>query len=148
MSLPSYERGAALLRGKLAVLPDAPGVYRMLDASGAALYVGKARNIRRRVAQYAQVARLPIRLRRMLARLADVEIVITRSEAEALLLEASLIRREQPPFNIMLRDDKTYPSLLLTRDHPFPRLLRHRGAHTVKGWYFGPFASAGRCMRR
>ncbi|QQR68644.1 MAG: excinuclease ABC subunit UvrC [Alphaproteobacteria bacterium] len=143
MSLPSYERGAALLRGKLAVLPDAPGVYRMLDASGAALYVGKARNIRRRVAQYAQVARLPIRLRRMLARLADVEIVITRSEAEALLLEASLIRREQPPFNIMLRDDKTYPSLLLTRDHPFPRLLRHRGAHTVKGWYFGPFASAG-----
>jgi excinuclease ABC subunit C len=114
----------------------------MLDAKGMALYVGKARNLKKRVVAYTQLARLPERLRRMVADTVSMEIVTTHTEAEALLLEANLIKRLQPRYNILLRDDKSYPWLMLTEDHPFPQLAKHRGAHTRKASYWGPFASA------
>ncbi len=114
----------------------------MLDAKGDALYVGKARNLKKRVTSYTQINRLPERLRRMVAGTASMEIVTTHTEAEALLLEANLIKRLKPRYNILLRDDKSYPWLMLTEDHPFPQIAKHRGAQTRKGSYWGPFASA------
>ncbi|MBN9511004.1 MAG: excinuclease ABC subunit UvrC, partial [Alphaproteobacteria bacterium] len=105
-------------------------------------YVGKARSLKKRVAAYTQPARLPERLRRMVAETATMEVVTTHSEAEALLLEANLIKRLKPRFNIVLRDDKSYPWLMLTEDHPFPQIAKHRGARTRRGSYYGPFASA------
>ena len=134
--------GVAVLEAALATMPNVPGVYRMLDAKGNALYVGKARSLKKRVAAYAQPARLPERLRRMVAETAEVEIITTHTEAEALLLEANLIKRLKPRFNIVLRDDKSYPWLMLTEDHPFPQIAKHRGARVRKGSYWGPFASA------
>ena len=134
--------GAPVIEAALATMPTSPGVYRMLDAKGEALYVGKARNLKKRVAAYTQPVRLPERLRRMVALTASMEIVTTYSEAEALLLEANLIKRLKPHYNIILRDDKSYPWLMLTEDHPFPQIAKHRGAQTRKGSYWGPFASA------
>ena len=134
--------GQAVIAAALSNLPDAPGVYRMLDSAGKALYVGKARSLRKRVAAYARPARLPERLRRMVGLTASVEIITTHTEAEALLLESNLIKRLEPRFNIVLRDDKSYPWLMLTRGHPFPRIAKHRGAHRPDAEYFGPYASA------
>ena len=134
--------GAAVIAATLATLPASPGVYRMLDARGEALYVGKARALSKRVVAYTQPARLPERLRRMVAETRAMEIITTHTEAEALLLEANLIKRLKPRFNIVLRDDKSYPWLMLTEDHPFPQIAKHRGAQTRKGSYWGPFASA------
>ena len=141
-SPPAPPGGVAVIEAALATLPTAPGVYRMLDAKGNALYVGKARSLKKRVAAYAQPARLPERLRRMVTETAEIEIVTTHTEAEALLLEANLIKRLKPRFNIVLRDDKSYPWLMLTEDHPFPQIAKHRGAQVRKGSYWGPFASA------
>ncbi|MGE4047256.1 MAG: excinuclease ABC subunit UvrC [Acetobacteraceae bacterium] len=135
-------RGVAVVEAALATMPPNPGVYRMLDAKGDALYVGKARSLKRRVHSYTQIARLPERLRRMVSETVSMEIVTTHTEAEALLLEANLIKRLKPRFNIVLRDDKSYPWLMLTEDHPFPQIAKHRGAQTRKGSYWGPFASA------
>jgi excinuclease ABC subunit C len=135
-------RGSAVIEAALATLPAGPGVYRMLDAKGEALYVGKAKSLRKRVPAYAQPARLPERLRRMVMETASVEVITTHTEAEALLLESNLIKRLKPRFNIVLRDDKSYPWLMLTGDHPFPQLAKHRGAHSRKGDYYGPYASA------
>ncbi len=123
-------------------MPLSPGVYRMLAANGDALYVGKARSLRKRVTSYAQIARLPERLRRMVSETVAMEIVTTHTEAEALLLEANLIKRLKPRYNIVLRDDKSYPWLMLTEDHPYPQIAKHRGARVRKGSYYGPFASA------
>jgi excinuclease ABC subunit C len=123
-------------------MPQSPGVYRMLDAKGDALYVGKARALDRRVRAYTQIGRLPERLRRMVSETASMEIVTTHTEAEALLLEANMIKRLKPRFNIVLRDDKSYPWLMLTGDHPYPQIAKHRGAQGRKGSYYGPFASA------
>ena len=134
--------GAAAIEAALATMPASPGVYRMLDAKGEALYVGKARSLKKRVAAYTQPARLPERLRRMVALTAAMEVITTHTEAEALLLEANLIKRLKPRYNIVLRDDKSYPWLMLTEDHPFPQIAKHRGAQTRKGSYWGPFASA------
>ena len=134
--------GAAVIAAILATLPASPGVYRMLDAKGEALYVGKARALNKRVAAYTQPVRLPERLRRMVAETRSMEIVTTHTEAEALLLEANLIKRLKPRYNIVLRDDKSYPWLMLTEDHPFPQIAKHRGARLRKGSYWGPFASA------
>jgi excinuclease ABC subunit C len=134
--------GVAAIEAALETMPLSPGVYRMLDAAGDALYVGKARSLRKRVAAYAQPMRLPERLRRMVAETATMEIVTTHTEAEALLLEANLIKRLKPRFNIVLRDDKSYPWLMLTEDHAFPQIAKHRGAQVRKGSYYGPFASA------
>jgi excinuclease ABC subunit C len=131
-----------VIEAALATMPLSPGVYRMLDAKGQALYVGKASSLKKRVAAYTQLARLPERLRRMVAATVAMEIVTTHTEAEALLLEANLIKRLKPRFNILLRDDKSYPWLMLTRDHTFPQIAKHRGPHTRKADYFGPFASA------
>lgn len=135
-------RGVAVIEATLATLPLAPGVYRMLDAKGDALYVGKARMLKNRVVAYTQIARLPERLRRMVAETVSMEIVTTHTEAEALLLESNLIKRLKPRYNILLRDDKSYPWLMLTEDHPFPQIAKHRGARTRKAGYWGPFASA------
>jgi excinuclease ABC subunit C len=135
-------RGVAAIEAALATMPAGPGVYRMLDAKGEALYVGKARSLKKRVAAYTQFGRLPERLRRMVSETVTMEIVTTHTEAEALLLEANLIKRLKPRFNIVLRDDKSYPWLMLTEDHPFPQIAKHRGAQVRKGSYYGPFASA------
>jgi len=144
---PDLERGAAIIRDVVRKLPIRPGVYRMLDARGDVLYVGKARALRNRVTNYTQVARLPQRLQRMVAQTRAMEIVTTNSEAEALLLEAQLIKRYRPPYNVLLRDDKSFPFILLRMDHDFPRVQKHRGARRAKGRYYGPFASAGSVNR-
>ena len=140
---PDIEAGIAAIRETQETLPPRPGVYRMLDARGDVLYVGKARVLKNRVANYLQVDRLPNRLRRMISQTRGMVIVTTNSEAEALLLEAQLIKRFRPPYNVLLRDDKSFPFILLRADHTFPRITKHRGARKAKGNYYGPFASAG-----
>jgi excinuclease ABC subunit C len=140
---PDFEAGVAAIRNVLKTLPHKPGVYRMQDARGDVLYVGKARALKNRVANYVQIDRLPNRLRRMVALTRSMTIVTTNSEAEALLLEAQLIKRYRPAYNVLLRDDKSFPFILLRADHTFPRIQKHRGARRHKGQYYGPFASAG-----
>jgi len=135
-------QGVRTIEATLATLPLTPGVYRMLDAKGEALYVGKARSLKRRVAAYTQVARLPERLRRMVHETRHMEVVTTASEAEALLLEANLIKRLRPRYNIVLRDDKSYPWLVLGEEHPYPQIAKHRGERRKGSSYWGPFASA------
>ncbi len=142
-SQPDLEAGLAAIREVQATLKPKPGVYRMLDARGAVLYVGKARALNNRVANYTQVDRLPLRLKRMVAQTRSMVIVTTNSEAGALLLEAQLIKRYRPPYNVLLRDDKSFPFILLRAEHDFPRIMKHRGARKAKGNYYGPFASAG-----
>lgn len=140
---PDLETGVAAIRNVLKTLPHKPGVYRMHDARGDVLYVGKARALKNRVNNYVQIDRLPNRLRRMVALTRSMTIVTTNSEAEALLLEAQLIKRYRPAYNVLLRDDKSFPFILLRADHKFPRIQKHRGARRHKGQYYGPFASAG-----
>jgi excinuclease ABC subunit C len=140
---PDFDTGMAAIRNVLKTLPLKPGVYRMHDARGDVLYVGKARALKNRVGNYVQIDRLPNRLRRMVALTRSMTIVTTNSEAEALLLEAQLIKRYRPAYNVLLRDDKSFPFILLRADHSFPRIQKHRGARRHKGHYYGPFASAG-----
>ena len=140
---PDIDAGVAAIRNVLATLPSKPGVYRMTDVRGDVLYVGKARVLKNRVANYVQVARLPKRLQRMIAQTRGMTIVTTNNEAEALLLEGQLIKRYRPAYNVLLRDDKSFPFILLRADHAFPRISKHRGARRAKGNYYGPFASAG-----
>ncbi|MEO6041313.1 MAG: excinuclease ABC subunit UvrC [Croceibacterium sp.] len=140
---PNLEAGVAAIREVVRTLKPTPGVYRMLDARGDVLYVGKARALRNRVANYCQVANLSSRLQRMISQTRALEIVTTNSEAEALLLEAQLIKRFRPPYNVLLRDDKSFPFIHLRAGHAFPRIMKHRGARKFKGDYYGPFASAG-----
>jgi excinuclease ABC subunit C len=132
-------RDAILRYAKLA--PSQPGVYRMIDARGDVLYVGKAKNVKNRVRAYARPAGLDTRIERMIAATRVLEFVVTRTETEALLLEANLIKRLRPRFNVLLRDDKSFPYILITSDHWAPQILKHRGARTRPGHYFGPFAS-------
>lgn len=139
----SLAAGRQVIRAAVATLPVSPGVYRMIDAKDRVLYVGKAKSLRKRVASYTNVSRLPNRLCRMIARTARVEVVATHTEIEALLLEANMIRRLAPTYNILLRDDKSFPYILVTADHAWPQITKHRGARRRKGDYFGPFASAG-----
>ncbi len=140
---PDIEAGVAAIRATVQTLKHQPGVYRMNDARGDVLYVGKARSLKNRVANYTQLAGLTNRLKRMVSQCRSMEIVTTNSEAEALLLEAQLIKRYRPPFNVLLRDDKSFPFILLRAGHDFPRIQKHRGARRAKGEYYGPFASAG-----
>ena len=140
---PDLDGGIAAIRNVLKTLPIKPGVYRMHDARGDVLYVGKARALKNRVTNYTQVDRLPNRLRRMVSLTRSMTIVTTNSEAEALLLEAQLIKRYRPAYNVLLRDDKSFPFILLRADHNYPRIQKHRGARRYKGEYYGPFASAG-----
>ena len=144
---PDLETGVAAIRQTVKSLPVRPGVYRMLDAKGDVLYVGKARALRNRVTNYTQVSRLSKRLQRMVAQTRSMQIVTTNTEAEALLLEAQLIKRYRPPYNVLLRDDKSFPFILLREDHAFPQIRKHRGARRHKGQYYGPFASAGSVTR-
>lgn len=139
--------GAPRIAAYLKTLPDAPGVYRMLDAKGDVLYVGKAKSLKKRVSSYARGVPHSDRLTRMIAETAEMIFVTTASETEALLLESNLIKRLKPRYNVSYRDDKSFPNILLREDHPFPQLLKHRGAKTTKGIYFGPFASAGAVNR-
>ncbi len=145
--LPPVLRGAETIRAELSTLPHSPGVYRMIDRKGAVLYVGKAKDLSRRVAAYTRTERLPTRLQRMVAATTQLEIITTRSEVEALLLEANLIKRLKPYYNVVLRDDKSFPSIVITGDHPWPQIAKHRGARARPGQYFGPFASAGAVNR-
>ena len=139
--------GVAVLRSALKNVPASPGVYRMLDRKGDAIYVGKARNLKARVQNYTHPLALSNRTRRMVADTTALEIVVTQTEAEALLLECNMIKRLLPRFNVLLRDDKSFPLIHITADHAFPQLTKHRGARAGDGVYFGPFASAGAVNR-
>ena len=134
--------GAELIRDFCTRLPGKPGVYRMYDAKGNVLYVGKARNLKNRVSNYARGVGHNNRIALMISLTAHMEFVTTASEAEALLLESNLIKKLKPRFNVILRDDKSFPYILIAKDHPVPQLAKHRGARNRKGSYFGPFASA------
>jgi excinuclease ABC subunit C len=140
--------GHAAIENAVRLAPTSPGVYRMLNAASDVLYVGKAKNVRKRLASYARVtAPQPARILRMIAATVSVEIISTSTETEALLLEANLIKQLRPRFNVQLRDDKSFPYILITGDHWAPQILKHRGAQTRPGQYFGPFASAGAVNR-
>jgi excinuclease ABC subunit C len=139
---PGAKVGAEVIQALVKRLPNAPGVYRMMNAAGDVLYVGKARSLKKRVTQYAQGRFHTNRIGRMVRETATMEFVVTRTEIEALLLEANLIKRLRPRFNVLLRDDKSFPYILITDDHPSPGIYKHRGARSRKGDYFGPFASA------
>ncbi len=140
-------QGNKLIADYVKRLPHKPGVYRMFDEHGTVLYIGKAKNLKKRVSAYTQYARHPVRLQRMIRATRTMEFVITESETEALLLEASLIKRLKPRYNILLRDDKSFPYILVRKDHPAAQITKHRGARNIKGDYFGPFASAGAVNR-
>ena len=140
--------GHAAIENAVRLAPTSPGVYRMLNAASDVLYVGKAKNVRKRLSSYARVnAPQPARILRMIAATVTVEIISTTTETEALLLEANLIKQLRPRFNVQLRDDKSFPYILITGDHWAPQILKHRGAQTRPGRYFGPFASAGAVNR-
>ena len=141
------KRGIDVIQNQVRTLPGSPGVYRMIDSNGDVLYVGKARNLKKRVSNYAQIVRLPYRLQRMVSETVLMEVVTTHTEAEALLLESNFIKRYMPRFNVLLRDDKSFPYILITGDHAFPQVVKHRGARSRDGDYFGPFASAGAVNR-
>ncbi|MEC9368883.1 MAG: excinuclease ABC subunit UvrC [Pseudomonadota bacterium] len=141
------ESGPDVVARHLKTLPNSPGVYRMIGSDGEVLYVGKARSLKKRVQSYARLGGHTNRIARMIASTCDMEFVTTRSESEALLLEANLIKRLRPQFNVLLRDDKSFPYILIAGDHPAPQILKHRGARKREGDYFGPFASAGAVNR-
>src|SRR5918996_2637659 len=143
---PARPSGAALIHSHVPSLPNGPGVYRMLDAKGDVLYVGKAKSLKRRLPAYAKPSALSARLQRMVALTQGLEVVTTASDVEALLLECNMIKRHRPPFNIVLRDDKSFPYIYVGKasaGQPFPRIGRHRGAKRKDCDYFGPFASSG-----
>ncbi|MCB1310926.1 MAG: excinuclease ABC subunit UvrC, partial [Sedimentitalea sp.] len=139
--------GHTCIQSYLNRLDSSPGVYRMLDAQARVLYVGKARNLRARVSSYARPTGHSGRIARMIAATASMMFLTTRTETEALLLEQNLIKQLKPKYNVLLRDDKSFPNILVAKDHAFPQIKKHRGAKTEKGTYFGPFASAGAVNR-
>jgi excinuclease ABC subunit C len=135
------QKGHDIILEFVKTLPGMPGVYRMVNATGDVLYVGKAKHLKKRVTAYTQPDKHPIRIQRMIAATVTMEFITTHTEAEALLLEANLIRKLKPRYNILLRDDKSFPYILITGDHEYPQVTKHRGAKDRKGEYFGPFAS-------
>jgi excinuclease ABC subunit C len=139
--------GRAVIANHVRLAPSSPGVYRMIDANGDVLYVGKAKNIRKRVVAYTRPTGYDPRIERMIAATAVLEFVSTATETEALLLEANLIKRLRPRFNVLLRDDKSFPYILITADHWAPQILKHRGARARGGHFYGPFASVGAVNR-
>ncbi len=141
------QSGTDVIQRYLKTLPTAPGVYRMIDGAGDVIYVGKARSLKARVSNYARLQGHANRIARMIAATVSMEFVTVGTEAEALLLEANLIKRFRPRFNVLMRDDKSFPYILISRDHAAPQIMKHRGARNRKGDYFGPFASAGAVNR-
>lgn len=139
--------GAALIAEKVKTLPDSPGVYRMLKSNGDVLYVGKARSLKKRVTSYTKLAGHSNRIARMISSTEAMEFITTATETDALLLEANLIKQLKPRYNVLLRDDKSFPYILLTSDHDYPQVVKHRGSRSRDGDYFGPFASAGSVTR-
>lgn len=137
----TLQQGVEILRNFVKILPSKPGIYRMLSQKQEVLYIGKAKNLKKRVVSYCNIQKLPNRLQRMVAELHSVEIVITHTEIEALLLESNLVKKLQPRYNILLKDDKSFPYILLTKDHSYSRIVKHRGPQMIKGSYYGPFAS-------
>jgi excinuclease ABC subunit C len=144
---PRQKAGHEIIRDFVKTLPASPGVYRMLNAEGQVMYVGKARNLKARVTNYTRPEGLDVRIQRMIASTVTMEFVRTETEGEALLLEANLIKRLKPRFNVALRDDKSFPYILIATDHEAPEILLHRGVQRRPGYYFGPFASAGAVRR-
>ena len=144
---PDQPSGYARIQGYLRNLESAPGVYRMLDAESRVLYVGKARNLKARVSNYARPGNHSPRIARMISETASMMFLTTRTETEALLLEQNLIKQLKPRYNVLLRDDKSFPNILVSREHAFPQIKKHRGAKKEKGDYYGPFASAGAVNR-
>jgi excinuclease ABC subunit C len=138
------KNGIAILKEKIANMPCCPGVYQMLDQNKKHLYIGKAKNLPKRVVNYTHIERLPNRLRRMVSQIHDIEIITTKTEAEALLLEASLIKSLKPVYNIDLRDDKSFPYIVIEKNHEYPRITKFRGKLAKNQEYYGPFASAGK----
>ena len=138
-----FDRGRGVIDAFARSLPLSPGVYRMINAKGEPIYIGKARQLQKRVMSYTQLGRLPNRLQRMVMETVTMEAIHTRTEAEALMLEANMIRKNMPRYNVQLRDDKSVPYIFISGDHPYPQLYSHRGAKTRNGSYYGPFASAG-----
>src|ERR1043166_7302921 len=134
--------GVAAIQRYARLAPASPGVYRMFDAKGEVLYVGKAKSIRKRITSYARMAGHTARIMRMIAATATIEFVSTATETEALLLEANLIKRLRPRFNVLLRDDKSFPYILITKGETPPMIMKHRGARSRPGEYYGPFAPA------
>ena len=146
-SEPGAKTGPDVIAAFVKNLPNSPGVYRMYDVDGEVLYVGKARSLKKRVTNYTRIMSQSNRIVRMISSTANMEFVTTRTEAEALLLEANLIKRYRPKYNVLLRDDKSFPYILIPQDHEAPQIVKHRGARKRKGSYFGPFASAGAVNR-
>ncbi|MDX2142109.1 MAG: excinuclease ABC subunit UvrC [Rhodospirillaceae bacterium] len=143
----AINRGLTVLTGALRTLPSKPGVYRMVNGDGDALYVGKAKNLKKRVVAYVRLDRMPMRLQRMVYETRHLEVVVTHTEAEALLLESNLIKQLKPRYNILLRDDKSFPYIMIPGDHAFPRIVKHRGGRVKGNEYFGPFASTSAVNR-
>ena len=143
----SLKAGPEVIKSYLKTLTNAPGVYRMLDREGSVLYVGKAKSLKKRVQSYTRITGQSNRIARMISATTAMEFVITASESEALLLEATYIKKMKPRYNVLLRDDKSFPSILIRSDHEAPQIVKHRGARKQKGHYFGPFASAGAVNR-
>ena len=141
MTISSIHSGVGVIKKVVKSLTDQPGVYRMYNERDESLYVGKAKNLKKRVIAYTKPDQLSIRLQRMIAETCRMEIVTTNSEVEALLLESNLIKKLQPRYNILLKDDKSFPYILITQNHPYPRVMKHRGPQDIPGKYFGPFAS-------
>jgi len=144
---PTVATGQAVIQSYLRMLDGSPGVYRMLNAQSEVLYVGKARNLKARVSNYARPTGHSPRIARMIRETASMMFLTTRTETEALLLEQNLIKQLKPRYNVLLRDDKSFPNILIAKDHPFPQIRKHRGKRTDRGSYFGPFASAGAVNR-
>ena len=139
--------GYEVIQGYLNTIDSSPGVYRMLDSESRVLYVGKARNLRARVSNYARPSGHSARIARMIDNTASMMFLTTKTETEALLLEQNLIKQLKPKFNVLLRDDKSFPNILVTDKHDYPQIKKHRGAKKEKGAYYGPFASAGAVNR-
>ena len=139
--------GHEVIQAYLKTLDGSPGVYRMLNPKGEVLYVGKARNLRARVTNYARPSGHSGRIAKMIFETTSMMFLTTRTEIEALLLEQNLIKQLKPRYNVLLRDDKSFPNILIAKDHAFPQIKKHRGKKSEKGSYFGPFASAGAVAR-
>ena len=142
-----YKLGLNVIKKEIKSIPESPGIYKMIDENGEVLYVGKAKNLKKRVSSYSKLNNQSQRILNMISLVRKIELSITNTEAEALLLESNVIKANKPKFNILLKDDKSFPSILLTSNHDFPQIKKHRGRKSQKGYYFGPFSSAGSVNR-